>query len=98
MMNKPPTPPPGVDIEIALKYVMIARRALNAGLDHYGSFAILNQLRWHEWVEMGNREFKVPNEWGPLLARWSMLHFPDLRGLFKLKKSKWDAVYGARYE
>jgi hypothetical protein len=54
------------------------RDRIDRGFDHYGSDAILNQIRWH--TDQPNPaegdEFKINNNWSAFYARMWMLDNP----------------------
>ena len=65
------------------------KEALSAGLEHFGSQAILERIRWETTITTSGL-FKINNNFGPFYARKFHRHFPEHDGFFKTRKSKAD--------
>lgn len=65
-----------------------ARRAKQAGHDHYSADAILHRIRWFHHIDRGNREFKLNNNFTSRYARKLIEHDPEFAGFFELRVLK----------
>lgn len=63
-----------------------ALEAFELGYQKFSAEVILNRIRWEEWVEKQNREFKCNNNWKPTLARHCMAAYPQLTGFFETRE------------
>tara|TARA_R110001599_G_scaffold343047_1_gene565352 strand:- start:326 stop:712 length:387 start_codon:yes stop_codon:yes gene_type:complete len=63
--------------------------AIDAGLEHFGSQAILERIRWETTVTTSG-VFKINNNFGPFYARKYHRHHPSNDGFFITRKSKAD--------
>jgi hypothetical protein len=67
------------------KYAIMLRKDGNR--KHYGSFAIINKLRWDSYFREVGSEYKISNNTAPYLARLIMAANPELDGMFRVKSS-----------
>lgn len=80
------------DVPLEVKFLFRDRafKVWEMGFDKYSAQAIIENIRWHQHVEQGNREFKINNNWTPVLSRWLMKRYPDMDGFFELRESAID--------
>lgn len=88
--RNPKLMPEGVPIEVCLLFEQYALQVKRAGFDHYSSDAILHRIRWEEYIERGNRDFKCNDHWTAPLARWFLANHPELPEFFTTRKLKAD--------
>ena len=77
-----------IPADVKTLFVKFAWQLKDRGFAHHSSDAILHRIRWHEHVEMGNRNFKVNNNWSSVLARWLMETTPQFRGFFETREKR----------
>lgn len=77
--------PPNIPIEVADKFIDLAREAKRAGLRRYSADAILHRIRWFMVIEQRRLKFKCNNNDTASLARWAMANHPDLEGFFETR-------------
>ena len=77
----------GVEIpeKVVKLFIEYAFMVKNAGHSKYSAWAIINQIRWHEQIDQGNRLFKCSNHWMAPLARWAMNEYDELDGFFRIR-------------
>ena len=63
--------------------------AIDAGLEHFGSQAILERIRWETTISTSG-VFKINNNFGPFYARKFHRHYPNHDGFFITRKSQAD--------
>jgi hypothetical protein len=63
--------------------------AITAGLEHFGSQAILERIRWETTISTSG-VFKINNNFGPFYARKYHRQHPSNDGFFITRKSKAD--------
>lgn len=73
---------PRVPLEVITLFEKLALEAAAAGWEHYSARAVAERIRWHYHVDIGNRDFKLGNNWVPYMSRWFMLTYPHLDGFF----------------
>lgn len=66
-------------------------KAINKGHKRWSADAIFHVMRWETEIE-GNDQFKVNNNYTALYARMFMEEFPQVKGFFTVRKSKFDQV------
>ncbi len=64
-------------------------KSIDKGLNNYSAEAIFNIIRWFT-KESGNDEFKVNNNYKAFYSRMFMNEFPEYKGYFRTRKSKFD--------
>jgi hypothetical protein len=90
----PPLPPPvGVPIDVAMLFERFALEVIRSGMDRYSARAIFHRMRWHHNIERGDRDYKLNNNWTPLLARWFMQKYPHHDGFFETRTSPRKDAY-----
>lgn len=89
------TYPDGIPYQVCDLFERFALEVHRRGFKRYSSDAILHRIRWHEHIEMGNREFKVNDHFSAPLARWFLARHPDMEGFFELRTSRHDAARAA---
>jgi len=66
-------------------------KAINKGHKRWSAEAIFNVMRWETEIT-GNDEFKINNNYKALYARMFMRDFPEVKGFFAIRKSKFDVI------
>ena len=86
----PPVYPHEIPREVCELFEKLALRVQGMGFVRYSADALLHQIRWHEQIERGNRDFKINNNHAAVLARWFLKRHPDMAGFFELRRSQND--------
>ena len=86
--REPNALPADIPEDVAALFEKFSFEIMRAGMAHYSARAILHQIRWHHYVERGNREFKCNDHWTPFLARWFMAKYPQHDGFFETRIQK----------
>ncbi len=81
---------PQIPKDVVDKFDELTLSVISSGWKHYSAEAILNRIRWHMHVEVRNRDFKLNNNWKPFLARSFMSKYPQHKGFFWTRTSKYD--------
>lgn len=69
----------------AFKEIALKTKAM--GFAHYGANGIFEIIRW-KTAERGDGVFKINNNYAPLFARLFDNEFPEHKGFFRMRKSK----------
>jgi hypothetical protein len=64
-------------------------QTIQKGFRHYSAKGIYELIRWHTGTA-GNDGFKVSNNYTPFYARLFEKDYPQYRGYFRKRKSKFD--------
>jgi len=81
---------PRVPREIIELFEKLALEAAAAGWEKYSARTVAERIRWHYHVDIGNRDFKLGNNWVPYMSRWFMLTYPHLEGFFAKRTADAD--------
>lgn len=65
--------------------------AINAGRKRFSAEAVINRLRW-ETLIAGNDKYKINNNYKPFYSRMFMNEFPNYKGIFSTRTSKYDVI------
>lgn len=65
-----------------------ALQAIAAGHKHYAIASIVERVRWHTNIEMGDDTFKINNTYRPHYARLFMSEYPEHAGFFRTRERK----------
>lgn len=79
--------PDDIPAEVCDLFEDLALKVHRKGWGRYSADALLHQIRWHEHIERGNREFKANNNWTSTLARWFITRHANMAGFFELRAS-----------
>jgi len=71
----------------AFKEIALKSKAM--GFAHYGANGIFEIIRW-KTAEKGDGEFKINNNFAPLFARLFDNEFPEHKGFFRMRRSKFS--------
>ena len=66
-----------------------ALETIRRGFKHYSAKGIYELIRWHTGVS-SNDIFKVSNNYTPFYARLFEKDYPQFKGYFRKRKSKFD--------
>lgn len=66
--------------------VRLCRQARAKGIERLGIGRLFEVLRWEHDLNTGGEEFKLNNNYRSYYARLIMWRYPDLRGIFELRK------------
>lgn len=64
-----------------------------AGFEHYSADAVLHRVRWETAIGMGDRGFKINNNFTPYYARKYHQKYPARAGFFRLRQSMADGKF-----
>ena len=74
--------------KIAVQFVKAAQQLKSRGFTRYGAKAICEYIRFNHALKTGADGFKLNNNVTSRLARWAMVHYPDLNGFFSIRELK----------
>lgn len=72
--------------------VMLARRAKRLGAEKIGIAELFEVLRWRSRMRTHGSDFKLDNSFRAFYVREMMRRYPDIDGLFELRRSVADEV------
>ncbi len=65
-----------------------ANQLMSQGINHYGSKAIMERIRWHYEVEKRSGDFKLNNNYASCFARLLMSEDPSFKTFFEIRTNK----------
>ena len=86
-MMRIPYYPDDIPEEVCDLFIQYCNAVIAKGRKRYSSAAIIQRIRWHQQIEKGDADFKVNNNWTPILARWAMKIEPRFEGMFELRNA-----------
>ena len=72
---------------------MLVFKTIQKGFKHFGANALFEVLRWQTGVS-GNDKFKINSNYIAYYARAFESKYPEHKGFFRLRKSKFDVKTG----
>lgn len=76
-----------IPLAIAFLFEAHAMEVWRSGLTHYAARAVLHDIRHRMRTDMGDRSFKVNNNWSPALSRWFLRMHPEVGDFFRTRAS-----------
>lgn len=67
-----------------------AFQVIRRGFQHYSADGIGHQIRWHTGIVTNGEEYKVNNNYISAYARMFEKEYPEHRGFFRKRSSKYD--------
>jgi hypothetical protein len=74
--------------EVCRRLVRLAFELKERGFKRCGMKFLFERLRWFYWVERGDADFKLNNDFHSRYARKIMAEFPELQGFFEVRELK----------
>lgn len=67
-----------------------AWQVIGRGFKNYSARAIAHRIRWHTSIETQGDEFKINNNYTSAYARMFEREYPEHRGFFRKRQSRYD--------
>lgn len=74
--------------EVYKELVRLAFELKERGFKHAGMKFLFERVRWFFWVERGESDFKLNNNFHSRYARKIMAEYPELEGFFETRELK----------
>lgn len=81
-------PPANVPADVVDLFESYALTVIASGAKRYSADAVLHRIRWHHFVEQGNRDFKINDHWSSSLARWFLAKHPEHIKFFEIRNRR----------
>jgi hypothetical protein len=63
-----------------------ALRAINKGREKLSAKLIINWIRWHEFIERSDKNFKINDAYQSYYARYFIERYPQYSNIFEFRK------------
>lgn len=77
--------------EIYIAFKKYTFQAIEKGFKNFSSEFIFNIIRWETGIS-GNDEYKINNNYKAFYSRLFMNEYTELKGFFRIRKSKYDKL------